>query len=417
MVARRAATVCLVTPGHLATNPRLVKEADALCEAGYRVEVVAARFIAWADEADREFEGRPWRVHRTVFGPLAPRPLWLWQGVRRRTFGVAWRLFGRGARLAEGAFHPAIPGLFRLASSLSADLYLAHNLAALPAAGRAARRRGAALGFDAEDFHLGEIPDGPEFDVQRRLVCAIERVWLPRCRHLTASSPGIALALSQAYGIPPPLVVRNVFPRVQAPPQPQPPVVEPGPGLYWFSQTIGPHRGLECAVRALALAQSRPHLYLRGRLAKGYDDTLFSLARAMGVAERVHVLPPISPGRLPTDAASFHVGLACEEPVTRNRNLAITNKVFTYILAGIPTLLSATPAQAALGAELGMAAALFPPGDAAALARALDDLLGGADRLGNARRVAWKLGQERFNWECESRGFLAQVAAVLGVEG
>jgi hypothetical protein len=35
----------LVTPGHLSTNPRLVKEADALAAAGYQVSVVSARFI------------------------------------------------------------------------------------------------------------------------------------------------------------------------------------------------------------------------------------------------------------------------------------------------------------------------------------------------------------------------------------
>ena len=33
--------ICLVSPGHLSSNPRLVKEADALHEAGYAVRVVA----------------------------------------------------------------------------------------------------------------------------------------------------------------------------------------------------------------------------------------------------------------------------------------------------------------------------------------------------------------------------------------
>ena len=40
--ARSRASVCLVTPAHLASNPRLVKEADALHAAGYRTHVVAA---------------------------------------------------------------------------------------------------------------------------------------------------------------------------------------------------------------------------------------------------------------------------------------------------------------------------------------------------------------------------------------
>ena len=38
--------ICLVTPGQPSTNPRLVKEADALCEAGYDVQVVACKYQA-----------------------------------------------------------------------------------------------------------------------------------------------------------------------------------------------------------------------------------------------------------------------------------------------------------------------------------------------------------------------------------
>ena len=32
--------VCLVTPGHIGSNPRIVKEADALHEEGYDVTLI-----------------------------------------------------------------------------------------------------------------------------------------------------------------------------------------------------------------------------------------------------------------------------------------------------------------------------------------------------------------------------------------
>ncbi len=406
-------TICLVTPGHLATNPRLVKEADALHAAGYRVAVVAARFVGWADEADQEFAGRAWPVHRTTFGPLAPRPVWLWQGGRRRLALAVFRAGLRGERIAEWAFHPAVGALARLARRIPADLYIAHNLAALPAAGRAALRQRALLGFDAEDYHLGEMPEGPQYETQRRLVRAIEGRWLPRCTHRTAAAPGIARALAATYGIAPPVVVRNVFPLTEAPTEPQAPSVSPGPAVYWFSQTLGPGRGLEAAIRALAAAASRPHLYLRGNAAAGYPSVLDALARAVGVAERVHLLPPVRPGTLVRDAARFHAGLACEVPVSENRKHALTNKVFTYLLAGIPVLLSGTPAQAELAADLGAAAVLFPPDDAGALAQALDTLFLDAQRYRQGREAAWTLGRHRFNWEREQREFLASVELAL----
>ena len=37
-------SICLLTPGHLSTNPRLTKEADALVSAGFEVCVLAADY-------------------------------------------------------------------------------------------------------------------------------------------------------------------------------------------------------------------------------------------------------------------------------------------------------------------------------------------------------------------------------------
>ena len=81
------ARVCLVTTGHPATNPRLVKEADALAGAGYAVRVVAATFLPWADQADAEFAERPWPVERIPFGAMASKWTGLWQRLRRRVAG------------------------------------------------------------------------------------------------------------------------------------------------------------------------------------------------------------------------------------------------------------------------------------------------------------------------------------------
>ncbi len=406
-------TVCLVTPGHLATNPRLVKEADALQEAGYRVSVIAARFVAWAEEADQEFADRPWALRTVTFGPRAPLPIYVWQSGLRRVAALLDRYTGARGGLEARALHPATPALTRQARQVRADIYIAHNLAALPAAGAAAGRHGAVLGFDAEDFHLGELGEAKEFRWERSLVRRIEARWLLLCRHLTAASPGIAQAYAQEYGIREPVVVANVFPLSQAPLQPQPPSAAPGPAVYWFSQSIGPGRGLETAVRALARAACRPHLYLRGVPVPGFAAKLRAAAGELGVGDRLHLLPPIRPGTLVADAAAYHVGLAAEEGHCFNTRIALANKAFTYLLAGVPVVLSDTPAQARLAAELGAAARLYRVGDAESLAAALDAMLGDERRLQAAREVAWGLGRTRFNWDVEKAKFLTSVAVAL----
>ena len=45
--------IVLITTGQPSTNPRIVKEADALHAAGYDVTVLYSFFISWAFEKDK----------------------------------------------------------------------------------------------------------------------------------------------------------------------------------------------------------------------------------------------------------------------------------------------------------------------------------------------------------------------------
>ena len=152
--------VCLVTTGHPSTNPRLVKEADALVEAGYSVRVVAAKFWDWADTADAAFDDRLWSVMYARFGEMASRIGSSWKSARQRTARQIAAHIDPG-RLPDfvlnRAIHYVTVDLQRLAEEAPADLYIAHNLGALPAAAGAAHTHAARLGFDAEDFHRGEL--------------------------------------------------------------------------------------------------------------------------------------------------------------------------------------------------------------------------------------------------------------------
>lgn len=395
--------VCLVTPGHLSTNPRLVKEADALVTEGYEVTIVAARFISWADEADKEFADRVWQVEKVPFGPLAGRRQHLWQSLGRRASLLIFRLTGA---LAAQAFHPVVPALTRAVCAVKADLYIAHNLAALPAACAAARRYGARLGFDAEDFHRGELTEAPEQDLALRLTQTIEDTYLPGCDYVTAASPGIARAYAAACGIDEPTVVLNVFPKSDAPTALALKETT-APSLYWFSQTVGPNRGLETVIEAMGLSKSRPMLFLRGSPAMGYVETLSDLARRHGVIDCLHLLPTAPPGAMVRLASQYDLGIASEPGHTVNNRIALSNKLFTFLLAGVPVLASSTPAQVEIAAEMSGAVLLYPQNDAQALARHIDDLCQSLERLAHARKAAWQLGQTRFNWNVESAKFLS----------
>jgi glycosyltransferase involved in cell wall biosynthesis len=91
----------------------------------------------------------------------------------------------------------------------------------------------------------------------------------------------------------------------------------------------------------------------------------------------------------------------------RNRQLCVTNKAFTYILAGVAVAMTDTPGQHALGVDLGDAAALVAPGDVDALASAFARWAADPAKLDHAKRTAWQAASRRWHWEHEAeRGAL-----------
>ena len=406
--------ICILTPGALGSNPRVVKEAQALSTAGHSITVISTRTLDLVDRRDDDvLVSATWRSHRLNLRRRAAA--WRLKRVLQMVSSQAFRLTGIES-FADFGFSAFTGPINEAATRVQAELYLAHYPAALPAAARAARRYKALYAFDAEDFHLGDAPEGPGHHNARQMLRAIEDRYLPGCAYVTAASPGIADAYVDAYGIARPTVVLNVFPCDQAPKHPTPRgTAAPGPSVYWFSQTIGPERGLECAVRAIGLAQSRPHLYLRGTPAAGFLDRLRTIAAEVCAADRLHVLPPAAPSEMVRLAAVYDLGLVGEAGYTQNRGIALTNKQFTYLLAGIPAVMTGIPAHRdfVVDGEARGAVRLYPVDNPSGLATALDTLLGDAASLAAARAAAWQVGQKRFNWDIEQESLLGCVSAAF----
>ncbi len=405
--------VCLVSPGHLATDPRLVKEADALCEAGYRVTTVCGRFIAWADLADREFDRRPWtRVTVPFAREMAP---WTWSRQRlSQRLAMGLRDLGAPSRAywRDQAFHPVVGDLARAAARVDADLFIGHNLAGLIAAGRAARAQGALLGFDAEDDHIGELPDTVEFATAREHRERIQAEWLPHCAHLTAASPLMADALGERFErefLP----VLNVFSRKSAgvDEPPSPPLAAT---WYWMSQTLGPGRGLEQVIDIMGHMHTPAILTLRGRCDAEYRGRLLQRLSTAGLSrQRLVFEEPLSPGQLSLSCAGYALGLSTEIADVPNRDVCLGNKIFHYLSAGVPVALSDTRAQARLAVELGDAAVKIDLDRVAESARMLDAWHGDAKRRARAHDAAWRAGQTRYSWEFEREAWLEAIARCL----
>lgn len=391
----------------------MLKSADALAAAGYDVRMVATRHEPWATETDRDVRARrsfpvevvgyqrdedPLTYYRTGARYKAARAAATAIGAARAPLPVIARAFGR--------VHTE---LVQAIAAEPADLIYGGTTGALAAIAESARRQSTPYGIDLEDLHSGET-SGPDAALADRLASRVEEAVVRRAAFITTSSEAIGDVYRNQHGVSP-VVVHNTFPL----PARQPDFSRIDPEtlrLYWFSQTIGPGRGLEDVVVASGRAGVRAELTLRGREQSGYLEALRLLAASDAPRLTIVHQPPASPDAMVDLARGFDVGLALEQMDVRNRQLCVTNKAFTYILAGVAVAISDTPGQHALGVDLGRAAALVAPGDIDALAGAFARWTTDPHALDCAKRTAWAAATRRWHWEHEAeRGALYRLVA------
>jgi len=420
-MAASPASICIVTPGYLASSPRVLKEADALHEAGYRVRVV---FSEGDLELLRKHDGlllrdKPWRW--SAIGWSRRRRgerLVYWRATlgyeaARRGPAILWPVLALAER-AEGRLYSE---LARRAAAESADLFIGHYPAGLAAAAGAASAQGARLGYDAEDLHTGENPATRAGQRRTRRIDLIERKYLQRCVHVTAAAPRIADALAERYGVSRPVVVHNVFPWADRGRLDGKTADRNGSGLSlcWFSQTIGLDRGVTDAIRAAGVLRQPVQIHLRGGLSETVKQAILGLARESGaaVAERLHFHPPVPPMELLSRTAEHDVGLALEQGHNTSNSLTVTNKLFLYLLAGLAIAATDVPGQRDVLATCPDAGFLYPPGDWRALASRLESWGRHPEQLRACREAALDAARARWNWERESGKLLESVAAAL----
>ena len=92
----------------------------------------------------------------------------------------------------------------------------------------------------------------------------------------------------------------------------------------------------------MLLKDSDIHLKLAGSCDTDMKDYL--LTNAAEISNNIHFAEIIQPEHLPTYASKFDVGMALEFKEPLNRNICLTNKNFTYLVAGNAIIFSETDA-------------------------------------------------------------------------
>jgi glycosyltransferase involved in cell wall biosynthesis len=395
----------------------MLKAADALHDAGYTVRVVCTNHLLWAKAADADVRSkRLWPVTVVDYDRHTAPLTYLVSGLRfhaARRIARAIDPLHCPLGLAGRALERAYTELLRAVLAEPTDLIYGGTIGGLPVVAAAARMSGLPYAIDLEDFYTAQQDESASGALIHGLAERIQRLVLPGAAFLTAAGAAIAAAYEEEYAVQT-VSVNNTFPLPEHPPEFKTDLAA-GLKLYWFSQTVGPRRGIEDAVKAMGLADIPGELHIRGNPVPGYVSELVELAAKTAPRLRIVHHAPVPPDDMIRVAQSYDVGLALEQEHVVNRQICLTNKAFTYILAGLAVILTDTIGQRPLALDLGDAARTYSPGDIARLAQHLNAWATDKAMLNNCKRESWRAARRRWHWEhpLERGALLSEVERVL----
>jgi len=248
-------------------------------------------------------------------------------------------------------------------------------------------------------------------DSTRNYFSKVEREHLRDPDRLTCVSPSLAACLSAEHGLSdqPPVVLNAPRWSDFDPLYPKNIRAEIGLGsdvpLLVYSGGVKPVRGVDTVVDALAHLPSM-HFAIISDSKGAYMDQLWRQAKSLGVAKRLHIKPYVPFMNVTSYLRTATIGI---HPIHRypNAEIALPNKLFEYLHAGVPAIVSDNPTMKAFVAEH-QCGDSFPACDPEALAETVDRVLNRLleDQEWSGRIQA--LGKESFCWEAQER-LLAEI--------
>jgi glycosyltransferase involved in cell wall biosynthesis len=406
--------ICILTQSHLCRNPRVVKESIALSKVGFDVTILTTFTFPGMLEEDQQLIAESGVTLKGVVNMIPSQSAdWyrLKERLVRRCAGEVIARFGLDNIYALGYdYHKNL----RAAAHENADLYTCHQEMST-VIGCKLIQKGFKVAFDIEDWYSHDLL--PEANRYRpiRLLERYEKLALQRGVLTYTTSRALANALGSFADAVPPRVLQNVFPfsdRKELDNQIKDRVDLALPSIHWYSQTIGPGRGLEFLLECLQDVEIPLELHLRGNLFQNFRQELMQHFPG----NRGHKLffhPLVPHNELLSRIAEHDIGLATEEYLPDSRNLTITNKILQYLQGGIAVVASDTLGQQEVAAEAPGAVFLFKNKDRQGLSSLLNMLLSDRAQLAAAKKAALDAAREKFCWEIQEKWLVSWIQEAI----
>jgi hypothetical protein len=329
-------SITIITGQHLVSNPRVWKEANILAESGYRVRI----FTTWHtsqyliddrmlldDSIDYKSSFSLIYSHLNFINILFAKATLKLANLIYFIFGLCsnYQLIYWPKKQLEAILNS------------STDLFICHQEVGL-LLGTKLLDKGYRVAFDFEDWYSEDYLDAKRpVDLLKKAEAKAIKYGL----YVTTTSKALSSKLMLFYSSPKHIIpIYNTFPLSQVKLDKK---LKIPSSVVWFSQSIGPGRGIESFLISLKELTTSLEIHLIGNCTRQYRQHLNKLIKNTPHKLSYHDLCQHDDLLLLLN--QFDIGLALEQDYPLNRRYTITNKILTYLQLDMNVLASKTIGQ------------------------------------------------------------------------
>ena len=395
--------VCFISHLHICLNPRLRKEAFTLSRNGYDVTILTLLVSPEKYREDlRTIEGTSIKYEAVVQlrsgTPQSMEDLVIKVG--RKTALLAKRFLGFESSWLLGGVKSK--RFVRRALEINADLYIAHLEFGF-FIGKKLIEKKRKVAFDFEDWYSRDylVANRPV-----RLLQSLEHFALQFGEYCSCPSVSMANAIQQAYKSKKPIhIIYNGFSQKESLDTANISREKKSNTIVWFSQTIGPGRGLETLCKALHFVDEVAEIHLLGMIDKKFREELSSIF-PFNKGHKLEFHSPVTHDELCLFLQRFSTGLALEERQPESRDKTITNKVLQYLQAGLQVIATRTEGQVELSGDFRQGMILIPSDEQTDWSKTISACLH-TSHPGIKEQV--HIFNQKYSWEAQETTFLQLV--------
>ena len=294
---------------------------------------------------------------------------------------------------------------YQFAKNNASEIYHAHDLSTLPLAYLLAFSFRAKFIYDSHEFFLERNTKRKISFIEKSILSFLEGFLMRKASANITVNESIANALSARYGVTTPTIIMNIpsrenFQLVSSNKNLREILkIDSKSSILLYSGLRTFNRGLENLIESL-LYLPNSHLVLMGYGSPNYESSLHLLISELKLKDRVSFFGPVPTDEVIIYASSADLGVAPIENTCLSYYYCSPNKLFEYVIAGIPVIASNFPEMKKIILKYDIGET-FDPSSPKDIAKVAKRALHRFSTFNISETITAKV-MEEYNWENES---------------